>query len=214
MTLFASEKPRRARSARIRRGSRRARGLPLDGRAPPRTGSSGVAVTDPAKRARRRFIDAPDASRCAATVYLRDGSGAQCGRNRRPPSALCTQHERIRQNASLRAEPSRAEPASSAAAGTERALLPCMTKTPNVEQGKLIALAIEIARVRLALPRGASVESIACAMLQTRTPYAPFVRVVAAPLPLAPIMGDVIAEREAEETRRADYLARKAEGLS
>ena len=39
----------------------------------------------------RRFIDAPAAERCAATLPLADGSQAQCGR-RKTQGGLCTQH--------------------------------------------------------------------------------------------------------------------------
>lgn len=41
-----------------------------------------------------RFLDAPQAQRCAFSVILRDGSGAQCGRYRKI-GALCRQHHKI-----------------------------------------------------------------------------------------------------------------------
>lgn len=40
----------------------------------------------------RRFIDAPDAVRCRATIRLRDGSAAQCGRRQVPGFLCCWQH--------------------------------------------------------------------------------------------------------------------------
>lgn len=47
---------------------------------------------------KRRFIDAPTAVRCLATVRLRDGSTAQCGRRGvKLRDGLCVQHWRIAQ---------------------------------------------------------------------------------------------------------------------
>lgn len=43
------------------------------------------------RRKRRRFVDAPQDERCAATISLRDGSLAQCGR-RKKVGGLCRQH--------------------------------------------------------------------------------------------------------------------------
>lgn len=42
----------------------------------------------------RRFVDAPNETRCKWDRVLRDGSGAQCGR-RRAVGDYCTQHARI-----------------------------------------------------------------------------------------------------------------------
>ena len=42
----------------------------------------------------RQFIDAPQGSRCTATVSLRDGTTAQCGRHAKV-GTLCTQHAKM-----------------------------------------------------------------------------------------------------------------------
>ena len=61
-------------------------------------------------RAKRKFHDAPYGERCMATVTLKDGSLAQCGRYRKL-GILCLQHHRMgekanrtQKNASLRAK--------------------------------------------------------------------------------------------------------------
>ncbi len=43
------------------------------------------------KRAKRVFVDAPDHLRCRATVTLKDGSTAQCGRQSKD-KGFCHQH--------------------------------------------------------------------------------------------------------------------------
>jgi hypothetical protein len=43
---------------------------------------------------KRRFVDAPADQRCSCTIFLRDGSEAQCGR-RKKVGGLCTQHTRM-----------------------------------------------------------------------------------------------------------------------
>lgn len=42
----------------------------------------------------RRFIDAAQHERCEATITLRDGSQAQCGR-KHTDGQLCTQHRKM-----------------------------------------------------------------------------------------------------------------------
>ena len=42
----------------------------------------------------RRFIDAPDALRCTATITLTDKSKARCGRYAKVEE-LCTQHAKM-----------------------------------------------------------------------------------------------------------------------
>lgn len=42
----------------------------------------------------RRFVDAPAATRCTATITLKDGSAAQCGRHQKV-GTLCTQHSKM-----------------------------------------------------------------------------------------------------------------------
>jgi uncharacterized Fe-S cluster-containing protein len=42
----------------------------------------------------RRFKDAPSVCRCQATVHLKDGTTAQCGRYRKL-GVHCTQHSKI-----------------------------------------------------------------------------------------------------------------------
>lgn len=44
-----------------------------------------------------KFIDAPCSVRCKATIRLKDGTTAQCGR-KGPINGLCRQHESIRKN--------------------------------------------------------------------------------------------------------------------
>lgn len=46
--------------------------------------------------AKRRWTDAPPAERCAATVTLRDGTTAQCGRRKVEGDERCWQHQRSR----------------------------------------------------------------------------------------------------------------------
>jgi hypothetical protein len=117
---------------------------------------------------RRRFIDAPDGVRCAQTIYLRDGSGAQCGRARTLLGPLCTQHKAMLarsvsdspQNVSLGAPTSLADRAPCAASGMQIALLPAM-----MNGRKLLALAVEINRVRDALGCDATSATLARHML-------------------------------------------------
>jgi len=46
------------------------------------------------KKRKRRFIDAPIDERCEASIVLKDGSGAQCGRRKREES-FCFQHSKL-----------------------------------------------------------------------------------------------------------------------
>ncbi len=43
-------------------------------------------------KTKRRFFDAPPAKRCEASIRLKDGSMAQCGRSRKDGHLYCWQH--------------------------------------------------------------------------------------------------------------------------
>lgn len=53
---------------------------------------------------KRRWTDAPMSDRCTKNIWMRDGSGAQCGRRRQPGFDLCHQHQRMQDDRTARSK--------------------------------------------------------------------------------------------------------------